>query len=540
MMDEATYKRLVSAPIAERPAKTHNVNPKVATPKGVADPSDVYESLYPFWQKSRAVCTGEAAVKAYDEYIDVTDFTNLLIPFSPSMSQRQYNFYKAEAELPGITAQFSKTLVGGLLRKQPSLAFPDSVDEEAKKWIIHEFGKDDSSLTSFMDEALYEEVQTSGAWVFVDYPAVDEDDDEVDQTKIKPYPVLQCAEAIINARTHTDDTGKTILDRVIVKGSEEVYDDGEYEFHPKHVGTVWVHELNSAGKYQVRKFHEVTTNEWNLVATTKVLIRGEEIDMIPAWPLNGSIKAEMPLLLPIIDKEIALYNKLSRRNHLMYGAATYTPVISSSMSDEQFEQAVESGLGSWIHLPNSEDKADILKTPTEALKDMESTIAAGYEEIAKLGVRMLAPETGDQSGVALELRNAAQTAQMGSLNTKVSNTLRQIIAFMVNWYYDLELVPAEIDFELSSDFNPMPQGADWLRLATEWYQQGLIPRSVWLLILKQNDMLAPDYDDKEGQKEINADETIVTAREQHDANQDNFAEGLKAKMNGGPPKGKDK
>lgn len=41
----------------------------------------------------------ERFVKDYDNIIDVASFSNLLIPFSPSMTQTQYNFYKAEAEL---------------------------------------------------------------------------------------------------------------------------------------------------------------------------------------------------------------------------------------------------------------------------------------------------------------------------------------------------------------------------------------------------------------------------------------------------------
>ena len=109
--------------------------------KTVADPNASYESLKPLWNKSRAVCSGERYVKAYDGVIDPVSFSNLLIPFSPSMSQAQYNFYKAEAELPGIVSQFAKLLVGGLLRKKPELSLPDGIPEEAANWILNELGK---------------------------------------------------------------------------------------------------------------------------------------------------------------------------------------------------------------------------------------------------------------------------------------------------------------------------------------------------------------------------------------------------------------
>lgn len=517
----------------------------------VADPNAEYESMLDMWKRSRALCSGERFVKAMDGWLDQNSFTNLLLPFSPSMSPQQYKFYRAEAELPGIVSQFAKMLVGGLLRKQPSLTLPDDLPPEAHDWIINSFGQDDSPISAFLDLALWEELQTTRAWVYVDYPKTTLAElgamtpDERDQ--IKPYPINWDAESVINWKVTTDKFGKAKLTRVIVKCYEERYSsDGtpgtpvkpEHEFHPEIVETVKVHELDSAGLYQIRVYQEdspstnvpvvqgrkikgkkVAGRHFRLVETiTDFLVNDKRLDCIPAWPLNGSIDVSEPYLTAIVDKEIALYNKVSRRNHLMYGAATYTPIISSDMTDDRFEEIVDQGLGSWIKL-NQGDTADVLKPPTEVLKDYTEAIAATIEEMAKLGVRMLTPET-DQSGVALEIRNAAQTAQLGTLNNKVSNTMAQIICFMINWRYDKTFKPSDIKFQLSSDFNPIPLGADHMRLATEWYQQGLIPRSIWLQILKVNDMLPPDYDDEDGQKEIadNTELLINKSTAEHAAN----------------------
>ena len=486
--------------------------------KSVGDPSAEFESLAPLWKKSRALCSGERYVKSFDAVVDTRNFKNLLIPFSPSMTQVQYNFYKAEAELPGVTAQYAKMLVGGLLRKQPALTFSAAVPAEAMSWISDEFGADSTSLMAFLDVALWEEIQTSRAWVFVDYPETVEGD----ETAYRPYPIVHSAETVINVRTR-EVNGESKIDRVILRGFTESYVDenGGELWHPRYIDTVWVHELVD-NLYQIRKFvlkapvsqvpvlagQVVKTPEKNkqvftLEDTKLVLVNGKRISMIPGWPLNGQAVAPEPMLMSIIDKELSLYNKLSRRNHLLYGAATYTPIISSDMSDEAFQEIVDSGLGTWIKLRQG-DVADILKTPTEALDDMQTAIVAGFEELAKLGVRMLSPENV-QSGIALEIRNASQTAQLGSLNSKISAIMRQIILFMINWRYNLELTLDNIQFSLSADFDPVPLGAEWLRLATEWYQQGLIPRSVWLNILKINDMVPPEYNDVEGRNEIQSD-----------------------------------
>lgn len=507
------------------------VNAAQATVKTVADPNAAYESLKPLWEKARAVCSGERFVKELDGIMSIGN--NLLIPFSPSMSQEQYSFYKMEAEFPGVTAQYSKTVVGGLLRKQPTIELPGDVDEGAMDWILNQFGKDDSPFASFMDNALWEEIQTSRAWVFVDYPAIPEEEaqnsTDSEQKGYKPYPILHPAENIINWRCRELPDGRTVLDRVIVRGYVEEYNTNE--FHPTFVETVWVHELDDAGLYRIRTFTK-GANSTNVPviagqvqknpqadkavfaetnSNETILMNGERLDFIPAWPLNGFIDPPEPMLSPVIDKEIALYNKISRRNHLLYGAATYTPVISSDMSDSEFKDIVEAGLGSWVRLRQG-DTADILKTPTEALQDMDRAITAGFEEMAKMGIRMLSPEV-EQSGIALDIRNAAQTAQLGTLNNKVSNTMQQVVCCMVNWRYKKKYRPEDFKIVLSADFNPTPLGADWLRLATEWYQQGLIPRSIWLLMLKQNDMMPPDYDDEAGQKEITADETNQAKRQ---------------------------
>jgi len=499
----------------------HNAVDKTKT---VADPNAEYASMYPIWKKCQAACTGESAVKTYDAVLDVMSFTNLLIPFSPSMSPEQYRFYKAEAEFPGITTEFSKMIVGGLLRKKPSLSFTNTaVTEDMKDWLLNGFGQDGSSLTAFLSTALEEEIVTSRAWVFIEHPVVPDYENlsREERKKIHPYPVLWRAKDVINWKTTKAADGSLVLSQVIVKTFEE--DISDNEFHPDIIEVVSVYELHE-GHYRIRKFRKevearsvavvngVKSHNFNKEIYTlhetieEILVNGKKLDYLPIFPLNGSIDIVQPILATIVDKEISLYNKVSRRNHLLYGAATYTPTISADITDAQFEAIVSQGLGGWILLPEG-GSASVLDTPTDALKDMDRAIAAGVEELAKLGIRMLSPETA-QSGVALEIRNAAQTAKLGSLNAKISSTMEKIVRFMVYWDSGLQLSDADIDFSLSDDFNPVPLGADWLRLATEWYEGGLIPRSAWLMLLKQNDVLDSDYNDESAKVEMKQDDFV--------------------------------
>jgi len=493
--------------------------------KSVGDPTSEYLSIKDIWDRNRAVCSGERYTKDYDSYLDVINYRNLLIPFSPSMSPDQYKFYKAEAELPGIVAQFIKMLIGGLLRKQPVLELPESVPDEAYNWILEEFSTDGAPMTAFLDEILWEEMQTSHAWIYVSYPKIDTEDlSREERLAIKPFPTIWQADTVINVR-YKEENGGNKLQHVITRGFVDDYEEGN--FHPVSKETVWVHYLDNSGYYTVDMYQLESEDSKTLLngrqintpemSSPQFIFKerienikwsGERLNFIPAWPANGTFSMKEPVITPLVDKEVSLYNKMSRRNHLLYGASTYTPVIMSDMTDEEFHDIVSAGLGSWLKL-RSDDDAKVLDTPTAALADMDRAIAGGIEEMAKLGVRMMSPETA-QSGVALELRNAAQTAQLGTLNNKISSVMRQVIATMIQWRYGIEVSISDVSFTLSADFNPVPIGADWLRLATEWYREGLIPRTIWLNILKQNDMLPSEYDDEDGVQEINSDELILT------------------------------
>jgi hypothetical protein len=500
------------------------------TQRSVGDPNSSYESMRITWDRARAVLNGQSAAKAYDSVLDVYTYKNLLIPFSPTMTPQQYDFYRAEAELPGLIAQYAKILQAGLLRKQPILSLKNDLSsyglpETALEEIVNHISLNGKGLVHFLNEALWEELQTSRCWVLVDYAQL-----QGETNTSFPYCVVLQAENIINWRVSMGEDGSFELKRVILRFYTEDYSNNEY--HPELIDTVHDYYLNDQGNLELNIFknrrqsstlkvsngaviNEFTQNtvgtqsDWVLEDTIVPLQFGEPLKRIPVFPLNGSVQPSEPLLQSLIDREISLYNKVSRRNHLLYGAATYTPVVMSDMSDEEFDSIVSAGLGSWIRLRQN-DKIQALETPSSSLKDMESAIAATVEEMARMGIRILSPdESGSaQSGVALEIKNSAQTAQLGLLNTKISIVMAEIIAFMLNWKYGTELTREDVDFTLSADFNPVPIGADWMRVITEWYQSGIIPRSTFLQIAKQNDILPSDYNDEEGIEEINQDPLI--------------------------------
>jgi hypothetical protein len=506
--------------------KTTSTKPQDKT---VGDPNTSYESMRHTWDRARAVLGGQGAAKAYDSTLDVFTYKNLLIPFSPTMTPQQYQFFVAEAELPGLVSQYAKIIQAGLLRKHPIAKLKNEaktygLPEDAIKEVINHISLNGKGLVHFLNEALWEELQTSRAWVLVDYAQATNEDNNA-----YPYCVVLNAETVINWRVSMGENGTFELKRVILRFYNERYDN---EYHPTLVDTVHDYYINEQGNVEMRIYENSNENttlkvssgqvvkdftantagvqsDWKIVDTIIPLMQGEPLKRIPVFPLNGSVEPQEPILQSLIDREISLYNKVSRRNHLLYGAATYTPVVFSDMSDDDFESIVSAGLGSWIHL-RSNDKIQALETPTSSLRDMETAINNTVSEMARMGIRILSPDEGgnNQSGVALEIKNSSQTAQLGLLNTRVSVMFSEILAFMLNWKYGSQITREDVDFTLSADFNPVPLGADWMRVITEWYQAGIIPRSTFLQIAKQNDVLPSDYDDEAGMQEIQDDPLV--------------------------------
>ena len=78
---------------------------------------------------------------------------------------------------------------------------PDDVPDGAHEWLVDSFTADNKSIISFLDHALWEEIQTSRCWVYVDYPMVQGELDLEEQRKLQPYPVILRGESVVNWRT---------------------------------------------------------------------------------------------------------------------------------------------------------------------------------------------------------------------------------------------------------------------------------------------------------------------------------------------------
>ena len=491
----------------------------------IGTPNGKYESLERVYKRNRAIMSGEDYVKAYDA--SVSNPNGLLLPFSDTMTQQQYDFYKREATYPGFVEQYARILIGGLLRKEPTLVMSDEIDEEVQEeirsWIMNRFSHDNGSLIGFLDTALTEEFTTSRAWVCVNYPS----EEIANEGSVKPYPILLEGESIINWQTEfNESTGLLELSWLVVRGFTEIERTDDYQgrgfdasaYHPNVVETVWLHEIDEEGYYVIRQFlresdtistvyataghlntdTKDTTQDWVEIRTeNNILRRGERLDFIPIYPLNGEVEPIDPMLSNIMKREIGLYNLYGRRNHLTYASSVMTPVLSGRFNEQDIQAISDAGIGTLWFLPEG-GRAEILSAPTEALSHQETAIQNTIEDMAKMGMRIISQEIrSHQSGVALDIRNAPQTAQLSTFSVKISSQISKIIRTMVRWRYDIDYPDDALQFNLCSEFQTGPQGLEWARLMFEMYMANAIPQEVFTEFLRKNDLVAGDFRDDE-------------------------------------------
>ena len=477
-----------------------------------------YTELAPIWGRNSACLEGQAAAKAHDKTL-THDQSTLLVPFSTRMQQDQWDFYLHEAELPGIAEQFARTVRGGMLRKPVVIDPPEGADDTLEPWLRTRPGVAGEDLLAFLHAALWEELKTSRAWIYVNHPG---DRDEPDGGPPAPYMELVKALELTDWHSGVHPlTGQTALLSATVCKTVRIGTDNDGR--PVHRDRMYVHELDSQGYYRVRVFQRSTTGalpgvdipglvgfgDFEIVSTQTDITNaeGERLREIPLFPLNGLYDPLQPVFETFCNREIALYNKQSRKNHLLYGTATYTPVLKTDGDDSQAIRSLRtSGLGSLITI-GQDDDLDVLQIDPAALDAWGTEIEAVIGQLAKMGVRMLAKEM-DESGVAIELRNAGQTSQLAALSRAISQMLQRIFTFMARWRYGSDLEPVKAS--LSPDLTSSGLGADEMRLLTEWYMAGVLDRPTWIAMAKANDFLPADYNDEGADQRI-ADDGVLTA-----------------------------
>lgn len=470
--------------------------------KTVNTPMGSYKEMKPLWEKMRTAVEGQHAVKKRDRkrFVSLAPSTNdakkqdqdlapsishapFLTPFSTTMTAASYYLFQDQSEWPSFISTYVQSMIASLLRSNPEIKInKSSIDDELKKkmhdFINNDFAGPDMPLMPFLGDLTKEEIITSAPWVELAYPNLGKKRiSQAEKEKISPYPIIHKAENIINYQVSEHPVYKTrVLTRVIVASVVEV-PDKDSPWHHDCAYEVKDYHLTTGSKLAVHVYRSDTPDgEYELKTRINPTINGKRLDYIPIWPVGGSYELVAPKLLPLVDKTIALYQEQSLYRSVLFDQADHTLVLHCDDIDpKQFNEMVKRKGDAW--LVGVDDRVSIVDAPADSLGAFETRVQSGKMDLVRMGMRDMAPEVSEQSGAALRIRNANQSSNIGSINARVSSTMRVVISHMLNWKFELRgddvLIPSDIDFGMIDDaFDALTP--ELLRLYSEWVTADLL------------------------------------------------------------------
>lgn len=389
------------------------------------------------WELMRDSVDGEDDVKRKGtKYLPMKTGTAAIT--DPASRDRVYNLYKTRAEFPEIVAPTIRGAVGVMLAKPAKVDLPPQLES------LREAATSDGLTLDMLHIRIANELMTTGRYGLL--PSVD--------AQGMPYLAGYTAEGIIN----WDGTEYVVLDESTVERNR---DTGEWEA---------VKRFRECQAYDGAYASRVYTT----APSTKAGIDEEQIALLP----NRQPLGFMPFvfvgsmdLTPAPD-DVPLYGlaKLAMRIYRMDADFSFSLHMTSeptpvAIGFDDPQSAIEQGmapktLGSsvlWI-LPKGGD-AKYLEFNGPGLEKQAEAINTSYDRAAQYGAQIISQGQSAESGEALRLRAASQTATLTTIAKTSAAGLEKALRNLAIWvgadpeqvvvtpnleFFDRKLTPQEV------------------------------------------------------------------------------------------------
>lgn len=375
-----------------------------------------YCSFEDSWELMRDSVAGEDEVKKKGEkYLPMK--TGTAVIDDPVSKKRVYDLYKTRAEFPEIVAPTIRGAVGVMLGKTATIELPPELEHMRER----------ATLDGLTLEALHRrigmEVLTTGRYGLL--PGVDADG--------VPYLSGYVAESIINWDSHHGVPYYVVLDE---SGPYRDKETGKWETKCRLRECV----VDESG-YRAREWEkDERTGEWypedEVFASTP---KGQTLDFLP-FVFVGSLD-----LTPAPD-DVPLYGlaKLAIRIYRLDADFSFSLHMTSEPTPVAIgfddpvsaikEGAAPKTLGSsvlWL-LPSGGD-AKYLEFSGPGLQKQSDAIKEAFDRAAQFGAQVIQSGQSNESGEALKLRAASQTATLTSIAQTTAAGLERALRNVAIW-----------------------------------------------------------------------------------------------------------
>lgn len=406
---------------------------------------------------------------------------------SPSgLTLPEYHAYLQRAAFFNATSRSLEAFIGLIQAKPATIDYPESILHH-----IQDVTNSGVPLREFVQSVLREEFTTSQHGILVDYSnttlrSLTASDN--DSLGFRPYLTHYKAENILDWRTKTMG-GREVLYHVRLR--EEVLtvdEEDEFAYNTKTIYRVL--DLTDEGTYQVRIFNEDSEQEGETIVP---LMGGQPLQEIPFYFVGGT-KVRKPIMLDMVDTNIAHYRNSADYEHGLHFTALPTPVITGINTMEGEEEFRIGSLTAWV-LQQPDAKAFFLEFEGKGLDSIKEALKDKEFRMAVLGARMLSDEKrASEAEGTVALRTAGERSILYNIASDVSDAIRKALRIMAVWAGQ---DATTLSYALNVDYGMSKLTHQQLTALISAWQKNSITGRTLFENLQRGDIISPDerYED---------------------------------------------
>lgn len=390
-----------------------------------------YSGFVQDWVLMRDSNAGERQMKSKDlSYLPATPAQIIDGMNSGKTGRINYDSYKERAVFHDFVSDAVKTYMGLLHKKPANFQLPAGMEG-----MLTKATNTGESLQSLLRRITEEQLITGRLGLLLDLPV------NPDQSNPTPYITIYCAEAIRNWDESDDYEGVNSLKLVVL--DETAYErnsDFEWICAEKYrvlaLGEVGVStgEVDSQqNRYSTGTFNIHKGETFNQADMIEPLIRGTGLDQIPFVFVNAMDTASNPDRPPLIGLgrlSLAIYRgEADYRQHLFFQGQDTLVVKGGTVEDG----ALRTGSGARIDVDVTGD-AKYIGISSQGLPEVRMSLENDKQRAdSKAGSLSTKPTGQKESGEALNIRQAGQTANLTSIALASAAGLEKILKIAAVW-----------------------------------------------------------------------------------------------------------
>ncbi len=457
----------------------------------------LYDKLLYSWTVMNDTYDGEEAIKTKGtEYLPATAG---MIAFGAGkgdeqLGERMYQAYKFRALFPDVVADAVRALMGIMHRKPPDIRLPAKMKSMLEKATL-----EGETMHMLLRRINTEQLVTGRVGLMLDLPSEP-------TTNGIPYLALYSAKEVINW-----DDGSRLrpvpqsLNLVVLDESESVRVDGfqwsaQQKYRILFLGDL--EENEAKGVYQVQLVNKSTDEEELFIPN----YRSTRLDKIPFVFVNASDlvpEPEMPPLMGLAYLALAIYRGEADHRQALFMQGQDTLVVIGGEDDKVYM----TGAGGTITPPLGGD-AKFIGVQSGGLGEMRHQLENDKKIAAQKAAQMTDTTSRQrESGDALRVRVAAQTATLHQIAQTGAEGLQQILRIAAEWMGE---DPAQVEVIPNTDYSAEMLDGKTLRDWVEAQVLGL-PWSKMSMhkVLKQGGLTEMSFEEETAQLEVEQEERLA-------------------------------